>query len=438
MDHMIKTIYFFGALFLLLCVSNLSAATYYVDNDGGNDANSGISPLSAWKTISKVNSKGFNSGDTISFKCNQRFTGATLTPNRDNLVFNSYGSGARPVIDGQSARVCMEIGSRGYITIIGIKFVKGINNPGGQVGGWGAHNILFESCNIDSGSGNTYVHSNLYFGGHSSYITVRNSTLSYAENNTSAFDGGLGFYIDGIDHCLMEYDTLIGNFSNIRIAFGDGNMTTNTIIRYCVVKNGRWDNVDDDGSNGVQFYYNLFEATCINVYFFTDGSGLYDQYASRNVSYYNNTFITHGSDGSIHVHSKTGITNGIVFKNNVFYSDNSAGYFLYEELDGSSWPMGSWTFTNNIYYMTSPCSHKWYRHGVKYSSISKWQFLGYDANSIYTDPLFTNYPLGDYSLKSGSKAISNGIALGLAADIFGTPVPSTNPDIGAYQNLNPK
>ncbi|MDR3681626.1 MAG: hypothetical protein P4L41_16780, partial [Flavipsychrobacter sp.] len=345
-------------------MGNLNATTYYVDNDKGNDLNSGTTPLSAWKTISKVNSKGFNSGDTVSFKCNERFTGATLTPSIDNLVFNSYGTGSRPVIDGGSARECMELGNRGYITVNGIKFVKGTNTLGGEVGGWGTHNILFESCNIDSGIGNTYVHSNLYLGGHCSYITVRNSTISYGENNTTDFNGCLGFYIDGIDHCLMEYDTLIGNFSNIRIAFGDGNMTTNTIIRYCVVKNGRWDNVDDDGSDGVQFYYNLFETNCISVYFFTDGSGLYDQYAARNVSYYNNTFINHGNDGSIHVHSKTGITNAIEFKNNIFYSDNNAGYFLYEELDGTSWPMGSWTFTNNLYYMTSANSHQWYRHGV--------------------------------------------------------------------------
>ncbi|MDR3666223.1 MAG: hypothetical protein P4L35_05210, partial [Ignavibacteriaceae bacterium] len=118
------------------------------------------------------------------------------------------------------------------------------------------------------------------------------------------------------------------------------------------------------------------------------------------------------------------------------YSDNNAGYFLYEELDGTSWPMGSWTFTNNLYYMTSANSHQWYRHGVTYSTLSQWQALSYDANSFNTDPQFNNYPARDLSLKTGSKAISTGTGVGLTADIMGTPVPSTNPDMGIIQHTS--
>jgi hypothetical protein len=122
----------------------------------------------------------------------------------------------------------------------------------------------------------------------------------------------------------------------------------------------------------------------------------------------------------------------MVFKNNIFYSDNSSGYFFYEEVAGQ---MGTWTFTNNLYYMTSSTTHGWVKHGQTYSTLSQWQSSGNDANSIYADPLFTNYSAGDFSLKSGSKAMNSGTNVGLTADLTGTIVPSTNPDMGANQHV---
>jgi hypothetical protein len=401
-----------------------------VANSGGNDANSGTSPSTAWNTISKVNSKAFNSGDIISFKCGDRFSDATLIPPISFLTFNSYGSGSRPVIDGLSSRKCVDMlnYTRNNITFTGLKFVNGFQN---NIVMWYCNNITFESCNIDSSKGGTITYSNIY-AGQGSNLVVRNSTISYGAQSTG-FDGNLGIYLDGSDNAILEHDTLIGSFSNIRVAFGtsDLGMANGLIVRYCVVKNGRYDNVDEDGSNGAQYYYNIFEATNINVYLFTDGSGSYDAYATRNSSYYNNTFITHGSEASIHLNSQTGVNNGMVFKNNIFYSDNSSGYFFYEEVSGQ---MGTWTFSNNLYYMTSSTTHGWVRHGVTYSSLSQWQSIGYDASSLATNPLFTNYTARDLTLQSTSKAIDSGTFVGLTCDIKGTPVTPTYPDLGAFEH----
>jgi hypothetical protein len=429
---MVKPIYILTVLLILLFNPNLNSTTYYVDNSGGNDANSGKSPDEAWNSISKVNSKSFSSGDTISFKCGDRLTDATLFPPINNLTFNSYGTGSRPIIDGQSLNRCVDLikKSKDKITFTGIKFVNGFPS---DITMWNCNNITFESCNIDSSKGNDIHDCNIYSGGTCSNLTIKNSTLSYSQQGTDPNQGNLGIYLDGTANILMEYDTLIGNFSNIRIGFGVNTFTNGLIVRYCVLRNPRWDNIDDDGSAGARFYYNFFETSMINVYLFTDGSGNYDAFATKNCSYYNNTFISHGKNGSVHVHSKTGITNGIVFKNNIFFSDNSAGYFLYEESDGSSWPMGSWTFTNNLYYMISPGRHQWSRRGVNYKTFAKWQSLGYDANSINADPLFTDYKAGDYSLQSGSKAIGGGTNVGLTNDIKGTHVSTSAPDIGAFQ-----
>ncbi|MDR3666190.1 MAG: hypothetical protein P4L35_05040 [Ignavibacteriaceae bacterium] len=96
-------------IFLLFLIGNLDATNYYVDSANGNDSlNSGKNSSSAWKTIDKVNKysslTGFIAGDTISFKCGQRFQGTTLIPQNSGtvslpIVFNSYGSGDRPIID---------------------------------------------------------------------------------------------------------------------------------------------------------------------------------------------------------------------------------------------------------------------------------------------------------------------------------------------------
>ncbi|MDR3610247.1 MAG: hypothetical protein P4L27_06785 [Ignavibacteriaceae bacterium] len=420
-------------------VQTAVASNHYYVASNGNDANSGTSALSPWKTITKVNSKGFNSGDIISFRSGDRFTDATLTPTTDGLTFNSYNTGNRPVIDGHSSIQCVNMSNRNNINFNGLKFVNGFTgsstDPSANIKLSNCNHITFESCNIDSSKGGYITKVGLY-DEQGTYLTIRKSTLSYGQQNLSdPNQGNLGVYLDGTDNAVMEYDTLIANFSNIKVSFGsnDLGMANGLVVRYNVIKNGRFDNIDDNGSAGAEFYYNLLEATNINIYLYTDGSGTYDAYATRNGSYYNNTIITHGSEASIHLNSKSGVNNGMILKNNIFYSDNNTGYFLYEDVSGQ---MGSWTITNNIYYMTSANSHLWYRHGTTYSSIAQWQSIGYDANSFYSDPLFTNYASKDLSLQTGSKAISTGTNVGIATDIMGTAVPSSNPDMGLIQHTS--
>jgi len=78
-----------------------AATTYYV-SPTGNDSSAGISDTQAWRTIAKVNSFSFGSGDLILFK-----RGATwremLVPTVSNLYFGAYGTGSRPIITGANS-----------------------------------------------------------------------------------------------------------------------------------------------------------------------------------------------------------------------------------------------------------------------------------------------------------------------------------------------
>ncbi len=82
-------------------------AVYYVDATNGDDSNDGLSPGSAWKTISKVNSmiSTFEYGDSILFKRGETWTGSRLNieniygSKNNDIVFGAYGTGQKPVIN---------------------------------------------------------------------------------------------------------------------------------------------------------------------------------------------------------------------------------------------------------------------------------------------------------------------------------------------------
>ena len=49
-------------------ISDAWAATYYVYATNGNDANNGLSEVTPWQTIAKINTSKFLPGDQILFK----------------------------------------------------------------------------------------------------------------------------------------------------------------------------------------------------------------------------------------------------------------------------------------------------------------------------------------------------------------------------------
>jgi hypothetical protein len=92
-------------LSVLLLAGNGWGATYFVDQAGGNDANLGTSPGSAWKTISKVNRSSFSAGDSILFKRGEMCQEQLEVPSSGNagnpITFGAYGAGAKPIITGK-------------------------------------------------------------------------------------------------------------------------------------------------------------------------------------------------------------------------------------------------------------------------------------------------------------------------------------------------
>jgi hypothetical protein len=417
---------------LVLFIIKISySTTYYVNNVEGNDKNSGKSASSSWKSIEKINDYYFQPGDIVKLRAGSRFITTEPLMSKNNLTFNSYGDGAKPIIDGNKRHFCVKFDESKNVKFINIKFVNGLPS---NINLWKCSHISLESCNIDSSKGANIHNCNIY-SGEGSNLIVRNSTLNYGEQTSGT--GNLGIYIDGTENTLLEYDTILGNFSNIRIGFGNApkyDYTDNLVVRYCVIKYGKYDNIDDDGSRNAQFYYNIFESENSpgyhdNVYIFSDGSGKFNQYSAVGSKYYNNTFISHSKGCAFEVRSYV-VATDIVIKNNIFYNTDQTGWMFYSDNT-----YGKWTFDNNIYYMKGGTyNHFWRIKSITIKDFSSWKDFGYDSNSKCGDPLFSNYEKGDYTLLNNSPALESGTFVGLNNDIKGKSVPKNSPDIGAFQH----
>jgi hypothetical protein len=82
-----------------------AAATFYVSQSSGNDANDGKTAATAWKTLARASEATYASGDKILLKCGDTWGNGTLKPNgsgtsENPIMISFYGTGNKPILDG--------------------------------------------------------------------------------------------------------------------------------------------------------------------------------------------------------------------------------------------------------------------------------------------------------------------------------------------------
>lgn len=140
-----------------------TGACYYVDSEGGNDSNDGLTPETAIKTLDKANSITLKGGESLLLKAGCTFVGC-LSPKRERdggpVRISSYGEGDRPRIEGTGENALglfdfdhVEVSDL-YITnpegACGI-YVRNVN--GGALIGTHITDCVIEKVNVDR---NTY------------------------------------------------------------------------------------------------------------------------------------------------------------------------------------------------------------------------------------------------------------------------------------------
>ncbi len=91
---------------LYVVVPNVSfPMSFYVDSEAGSDSASGVSPDTAWRTLSKVNSADIRPGESVLFKRGGLWRGQLVLkcgePGR-RLTYGNYGEGPLPILQGSA------------------------------------------------------------------------------------------------------------------------------------------------------------------------------------------------------------------------------------------------------------------------------------------------------------------------------------------------
>lgn len=97
---LLSVIFIFSASPFQLVNAASSETVYYVSSSIGSDSNSGLSPQTPFKTISKINSLSLESGTKVLFKCGDIWRGETLLLRYSGISYGSYGEGEKPAFYG--------------------------------------------------------------------------------------------------------------------------------------------------------------------------------------------------------------------------------------------------------------------------------------------------------------------------------------------------
>lgn len=140
-------------LLLIFLYSGLHSTNYYVSSFQGSDNNDGLSPATAWRSIDKLNSVSFHPGDHVLFRSGDTWQGMFWLQNSGTsgnpIIIDSYGSGAKPIIDGDGYQASILIYNNEHIEIRNLELVneashldqsgnnKRLTGYGGSENDWG-------------------------------------------------------------------------------------------------------------------------------------------------------------------------------------------------------------------------------------------------------------------------------------------------------------
>ena len=132
--------------------------TIYIDPTGANGSGTELSPFNAWSAVtwtagnSYLQKRGTTHAGTI--------TVGTSGTAGSRIVIGAYGEGARPTIQGGVNEHGINLGTRSYVTVQGVRVVAGSGSARHGINGLAtdaltAHGITIEDCEIEAPASST-------------------------------------------------------------------------------------------------------------------------------------------------------------------------------------------------------------------------------------------------------------------------------------------
>lgn len=476
---------------------NLLPGKYYVDSVGGLDTNDGLTPATAWQTLTKVASSAtLTAGDRVLLKRGSTFRTAFTVPGTGGsasapIVFGSYGVGKLPVIKGSTALVATWTLDAGSV----YKATTAVNPASGSAVFIDDDSVLTKAADRASMTAGTF-----FSDGTTMYLWLADSTsptgklVEYTNlgslltcgvphvvfqdiswkhwksnnaavlfNATAASSVGMsvkrcdigpglggalligcigGVVEDNYVHdawSLVDYPSASESGA---VAFTTN--TDGTEFRYNVVVGGYKGIRGINAHANVRIHHNIVIRPKVNGIDLTGGT-------TGKPSYVYNNFVWHRtSTGNGHGVDIQAGTAGTLFdfRNNIVYCDDTFASPPNLELytvDATTYGGASSYIDYNLGYRTPGCTAAYGKVGsTSYPTFAAYKtalagtsYSGQEAHSIEADPLLTNvtWPGGDFTPQPGSPCINAGVAIGAALDAYlGIPdYLGTAPDIGPFE-----
>lgn len=418
---------------VLTATSTSYARRFYVSSTyTGSTSNGSIN--TPWKSLAVVQSNMgmFMAGDTISFKCNEIFSGVlNITRSGSSsqpIVFNSYGVGEKPKLTGTGSRIDYLIQTNSnYLVIDGFQIIDPALTDTGRT----------QMANIRRAI--------TFRGG---YCVAKNNEISRA---------GIGLYVSQGHHCTFTSNSIhhlkmiVNDVTSpdndyggapIWLAGNNNIVTSNTCY-------SNWAISYDYGVDGGGFE------------FFDEGIGAKNNYLAYNLMYENDGVIETSYTGSCD--SNTLVYNKFINNSSLaYFQDNCVGWSFYNNVivenqlllysspkpifSGRSGYTSQMVFKNNVFYLTTGSSivntarFSSYIHSNNIFRLSGNSSTGFTLNStelttsaaFWTNTTTANPANWNYVPVSGSALINRGVNVGLAYDFGGNNVGSV-PEIGVYE-----
>jgi hypothetical protein len=421
--------------------------TYYVDSTAGDDTQAGTSADRAWKTLDKINALEFLPGDRILFRRGRTFSG-TFAPTGSGtadrpIVAASYGSGAKPVIDGGGTAAAIFLHNVDGWELRDLDVTNFGQEPASEQQQRAGVFVLIE----DFGVGRNYLVSDvdvhdvngpdvlepipsggiIFVAGGKSVptgfdgITVRNCTVSRVDrmgictqslwsvrpvnpsgrgtaympmtnvviqHNRLEETGGDGIMLNNGVGALVEHNVLDGFGGNARSGSVVGMYGFNCdqgVFRHNRVSNGKKNSMAFDIETGNSATVYEYNHTYHNNGGFLLACNDPDSKADDAVIRYNVSVDDRDGDGNFPVAVITlacGVTTNLRIHNNTFYAPNTTK--MVNNIEGTAAE-----FTNNIFFGRKEGStindpHGVYRNNLYHNVVFE---QGGDSEAVNADPL---------------------------------------------------